>query len=198
MTVELLTALAVFSFVSAVTPGPNNFMVLAAAANYGMRGAAPVVAGVCCGFALMMTLIGLGLIRLFTAFPVTYTALKTASIAYLLYLSWKIATAVLPGGDGGGGRPVGFLQAVLFQWVNPKAWVMALTAMSAYRQPSDSIASVFVVTLVFGAITVPSVLAWALLGTQVRRFLTDARRMRIFNVSVAVLLVGSLYPIVFG
>lgn len=196
MTVELLTALAVFSFVSAVTPGPNNFMVLAAAANHGMRGAAPVVAGVCCGFVFMMTLIGLGLIRLFTAFPVAYTVLKTASIAYLLYLSWKIATAVLPGG-GGGGRPVGFLQAVLFQWVNPKAWVMALTAMSAYRQPSDSIASVFVVALVFGAITVPSVAAWALLGTQVRRFLTDARRMRIFNVSVAVLLVGSLYPIVF-
>lgn len=196
MTAELLTALAVFSFVSAVTPGPNNFMVLAAAANHGLRGAAPVVAGVCCGFVFMMTLIGLGLIRLFTAFPVTYTVLKTASIAYLLYLSWKIATAVLPGG-GGGGRPVGFLQAVLFQWVNPKAWVMALTAMSAYRQPSDSIASVFVVALVFGAITVPSVAVWALLGTQVRRFLTDARRMRIFNVSVAVLLVGSLYPIVF-
>jgi threonine/homoserine/homoserine lactone efflux protein len=91
-----------------------------------------------------------------------------------------------------------FIQAALFQWVNPKAWTMALTAASAYVLPAQPVVSLLIVAGLFGAINLPSTSSWALMGAQMRRFLGDPVKLRIFNVTAALVLVATLYPIVFG
>ena len=201
MPYELFIALATFSFVSAVTPGPNNLLVMTSAANFGLRRTLPAWSGVCGGFTLMIVLVGIGLMRLFTAFPVSYLLLKSASVIYLLFLSWKIATAAPPDSvekNKTKGTPLTFLQAALFQWVNPKAWAMALTAVSVYAPPSPALIDILLVAFVFGVVTVPSVGVWAMLGMQLGRLLATPLKLRIFNITTAVLLIASLYPILFG
>ncbi len=194
MTHEQLLALAAFAFVTSITPGPNNLMLMASGANFGVRRTVPHMLGVALGFVVMAVLVGAGLSQVFAAVPVLYTALKFASVAYLLYLAWKIATSPPPGEAARAGRPMSFLAAAAFQWVNPKAWTMALTAVTVYA-PSQTLAGIVAVAIVFGVVNLPSVGVWAAMGQGMRRVLTDPARMRAFNVVMAVLLVGSLIPV---
>jgi threonine/homoserine/homoserine lactone efflux protein len=198
MTVELFAGLGLFSFVSSITPGPNNLMLMASGANFGLRRTLPHMAGVCLGFTGMVVLVGIGLVGLFDTYPVSYEVLKVVSVIYLLYLAWKIATAAAPhDGTAAGeesGRPLSFIQAVLFQWVNPKAWTMALTALSVYA-PSQSVGAVLVVAVIFGTVNLPCISFWTMMGQQLQRLLTSSRRLVVFNVGMALLLVASLYPV---
>lgn len=195
MTYEIVLGLAVFSLVSSITPGPNNLMLMASGANFGFRRTIPHMLGVALGFTFMVLLIGVGLIQLFDAFPLSYTILKVVSVVYLLYLAWKIGSAAPPEADPrAGGTPFTFIQAALFQWVNPKAWTMALTAISVYS-PSQSTAAIAFVAAVFGAINLPCISLWTTLGQQMQRLLTNPARLRAFNISMALILVGSLYPV---
>jgi threonine/homoserine/homoserine lactone efflux protein len=200
LTAELLTALMAFAFVSSITPGPNNLMLMASGTNFGFVRTIPHMLGVSIGFTLMIVLVGAGLAKVFEIYPLAHTILKYASCAYLVWLAWKIATAAPPGAKGAEARsePMTFIQAALFQWVNPKAWTMALTAVSAYTLPADPIVSLLVVAAVFGAINLPLVGSWTLLGMQLRRLLNDPVRLRVFNVTMALILVATLYPIVFA
>jgi threonine/homoserine/homoserine lactone efflux protein len=193
MDTQQLIALIGFAFVSSVTPGPNNMMLMASGANFGVRRTLPHMAGVAIGFALMIFLVGIGLIGLFDAWPPLFTVLKVVSAAYLLWLAWKIATAPppAPGAATSSGKPMTFVQAALFQWVNPKAWTMALTAIAVYAG-SRSIATVIGVAAIFGAINLPVVSLWAGMGQYLQRWLTDPRRHRVFNWGMAALLVASL------
>jgi threonine/homoserine/homoserine lactone efflux protein len=191
---ELLTALIGFALVSSITPGPNNLMLMASGANFGFWRSLPHMLGIGIGFTVMIVLVGLGLIGLFEAFPVFYILLKICSVAYLLWLAWKIANAAPPQKGEATGRPMTFIQAALFQWVNPKAWSMALTAITAYA-PGQSVASILVVALVFGAVNLPSVSVWTVMGQQIRRLLNKPRWLRAFNVGMAVLLVLSALPV---
>jgi threonine/homoserine/homoserine lactone efflux protein len=150
--------------------------------------------GVALGFVVMVALVGLGLMQVFARLPGLYTVLKVGCVVYLLYLAWKIAHAAAPEAGGAGGRPMTFVQAAAFQWVNPKAWAMALTAITVYAPGQDALA-VFAVAVVFGAINLPSVGSWAWLGLQMRRVLTSPGRLRAFNLTMAALLVASLYPL---
>ncbi|HGG04861.1 MAG TPA: LysE family translocator, partial [Aliiroseovarius sp.] len=172
METPLLTAFIGFAFVMSVTPGPNNLMLMASGANYGFARTIPHMLGISIGFIFMVVLVGLGLSQLFDAWPLTYTLLKSASIGYLTWLAWKIATAGQPKPGGASGRPFTFLQAAAFQWVNPKAWTMALTAISAYA-PDNSTGSIILVALIFGATNLPSVSIWVIAGREIRRFLTS-------------------------
>ncbi|MEM8687188.1 MAG: LysE family translocator [Pseudomonadota bacterium] len=196
MTYELLTALATFAFVTSITPGPNNLMLMTSGANFGFRRTIPHMLGVGLGFVIMVILVGAGLVSVFDAYPVSYTVLKVFSVVYLLYLAWKIANSSAPGEAGGAASPMTFLQAALFQWINPKAWAMALTAVTVYA-PSQSLAAIGLVALVFGLVNLPSVGSWTILGQQMRRFLTDPLQLRVFNISMALLLVASLAPMLF-
>lgn len=197
MSLELLLALAAFAFVSSITPGPNNLMLMASGANFGLRRTVPHMFGVGLGFTFMIVVVGAGVVGLFRAAPGSFLALKIFSALYLTYLAWKIATAAAPDSKAAApaGRPLTFLQAAAFQWVNPKAWAMALTAVSAYTVQSQPLVSLLMVALVFGAINLPSVSAWTMLGTQIRRFLTDPVRLRAFNWTCAGLLMATLWPI---
>lgn len=191
---DLLPALALFSLVSSITPGPNNLMLLSSGANFGFRRSIPHMLGIALGFTVMVLLVGLGLAEVFTRLPLAYTALKLISLVYLGWLAWKIATAAPPTGGATTARPLTFLQAVAFQWVNPKAWTMALTAVTVYA-PAQSAAGMALVAGIFGAINLPSVSVWTVLGQQMRRILTNRARLRAFNLVMAGLLVASLIPV---
>lgn len=197
MTREIFIALSAFAFVSSITPGPNNLMLMASGANFGFRRTVPHMLGIAIGFMVMVLLVGAGLSKLFRAFPAAHLALKTMSVAYLLFLAWKIAQAAPPEPGAEAGHPFTFLQAALFQWVNPKAWAMALTAISTYT-PSQQIGAVALTALVFGAINLPSVSSWALLGLKMRRVLSSPARLRLFNAAMALLLAASLVPVLAG
>ena len=196
MTTELLSALIAFAFVTSITPGPNNLMLMASGANFGWVRTIPHMLGVGIGFVIMAVLVGAGLIRIFEIWPLTYTALKIGSVLFLAWLAWKIATAAPPSNaPDAAGTPLTFLQAALFQWVNPKAWAMALSAISAYRPEGSGLTGVLIVAVVFGLVNLPSVSCWVVLGTQLRRLLDVPWKLRAFNFTAALLLLASLYPI---
>lgn len=194
MTFDLLTALAAFAFVSSITPGPNNLMLMASGANFGFRQTIPHMLGVGIGFAVMIVIVGLGLMQIFDRSPLAHQLLTYVSVAYLLWLAWKIATSEMPDTTTRRGRPMGFFQAALFQWVNPKAWQMALTAITLYA-PDRSVWSVALVALVFGLINLPCVSSWTVLGQRMQRVLSNRTRLIAFNITMAVLLVATLVPV---
>lgn len=195
MTYDLFAALILFAFVASVTPGPNNLMLMASGANFGFLRTIPHMLGVGIGFTVMVLLVGTGLVQIFDAFPISHTILKIVSVAYLLWLALKIATAAPAQGQTTTSQPMTFLQAAAFQWVNPKAWTMALTATSVYA-PGQTLGAIALVALIFGLINLPTVSSWVLLGQQMARFLTVPARLTAFNWSMAALLVLSLYPVI--
>lgn len=194
MTLDTLLALIGFAFVTSVTPGPNNMMLLASGVNFGFRRTLPHMAGVAGGFVVMAFLVGLGLAGLFRSFPASLLVLKAASVVYMLWLAWKIARAGAPGAGEARPRPMSFLQAAAFQWVNPKAWAMALGALAAYL-PVPSPAGSLAVAAVFGAVNLPTVAIWAAAGQGLRHALTRPAALRAFNWTMAVLLTASLWPV---
>jgi len=194
MTQDLLLALVAFAFVTSITPGPNNLMLMASGANYGLARTVPHMLGAGLGFVAMTVLVGLGLMQAFEAFPILYDALRAIGAVYMLQLAWRIANAAPPeGGAAANGRPMSFLAACAFQWVNAKAWAMAVTAIALYA-PERSLAALVIVAAVFGAVNLPAVGIWAVLGVQMRRLLTQPARLRAFNWTMAALLVASLWP----
>ncbi len=194
MTIEILASLALFAFVSSITPGPNNLMLMASGANFGFIRSIPHMLGISIGFAVMMVLLGSGLTQVFDRYPVIYSVLKFASIAYMLYLAWKIANASPVGHREGTGTPMTFLQAAAFQWVNPKAWAMALTAVTVYVAGAPTIYLILAAAF-FAVVNLPSVTVWTVMGQQMARVLNNPARLRIFNLTMAGLLVASLYPV---
>jgi threonine/homoserine/homoserine lactone efflux protein len=171
-------------------------MLLASGANFGFRRTVPHMLGIGIGHSVMVFLVGLGLAGAFLAVPWLYTVMKVASVAYMLWLAWKIAQAAPPEGGQAGGRPFTFFQAAAFQWVNPKAWAMALGATTVYA-PDRTVPTMLVVAVVFAAVNLPSVSLWTVAGEQLRRFLTKPARLRAFNWAMAGLLVVSLVPMLF-
>nr|WP_272211466.1 LysE family translocator [Marinicella sp. W31]MDC2877354.1 LysE family translocator [Marinicella sp. W31] len=155
----------------------------------------PHISGVVAGFALLMAGVGAGLGAVITAFPPILIVAKIAGSAYLLWIAWKIgSTRKLSSGETTSGKPLTFFQAVAFQWVNPKAWIMALTAMSVYTDPEHYPLSVALVACIFGLITIPSISLWAGFGSGLRHWLSRGNRLKWFNIGMALVLVASLWP----
>jgi len=192
---EFLGPLVTFAVATAVTPGPNNIMLTASGANFGFRRTVPHMLGVAIGFTVMVAAIGLGLSELFERFPVIHQLLRYGGTAYLLYLAYRIATAAPAASDAAqpAGRPFTFLQAALFQWVNPKSWMMAVGAISTYTTVGgDLILESVLIALIFGAVGLPSTALWAALGVAISRLLRARWALRAFNIAMALLLVASL------
>ncbi|MBT7342066.1 Cysteine/O-acetylserine efflux protein [Rhodobacteraceae bacterium IMCC1933] len=196
MTYSLLTGLVLFCFVSSITPGPNNLMLMATGANFGARRAAPHASGIVLGFTFMIVAIGLGVAQLFQIYPLAHQLLGVVSVIYLIYLAYKTATARTNlDSPEPTGKPITFWQAAAFQWVNPKAWTMALAAVTVYAPQPVTYKEVIVVATIFGAINLPCISVWLMLGVKMRRFLTTPARLRGFNWTMAGLLILSLAPI---
>ncbi|MBE0452761.1 MAG: LysE family translocator [Roseovarius sp.] len=194
MTSDLLSALVAFAFVTVITPGPNNLMLMASGTNFGFVRTVPHMLGVGLGFPMMLVCVGLGVMQLFDLWPPAYLVLKVVSVAYLLWLAWKIANAAPPADARTEGRPLTFLQATAFQWVNPKAWSMALSAVTLYAAGRD-FAAVLLVAGVYVACGMISTTSWTMLGQQMRRALRSPARLRLFNWVMAALLVATLVPV---
>lgn len=197
MNFDLFLALVTFCAVTLITPGPNNILLMASGLNFGARRTQPHLVGVAVGFAFMTLLVGLGVGQLFVAYPTAYTVLKYVGAAYLLYLAWAIANSgqLEPGGVGGG-KPLTFLQAAAFQWVNPKAWVMAIGASASYAAVAPFPWNAALMAGLFGVLGFVSSGVWVVFGLSLRRILTSPRAVRTFNWTMAALLVVSLYPVV--
>jgi threonine/homoserine/homoserine lactone efflux protein len=198
MSYEFLSALPagiLFALVTSITPGPNNTMLLASGVNFGFRRTLPHLFGISAGVVLLMLSVGFGLGEAFERFPVLYSALEIASVAYLLYLAWKIGTSGEVKLRKGERRPMRFFEAVAFQWINPKAWMMVLTAVTTIHVSERYGSNVMLMALLFYIVGFPCICLWAGFGTAMREVLSDPKRLRLFNVGMALLLVGSLYPI---
>ena len=150
-----LGALALFAFVSTFTPGPNNIMLMTSGANVGFKRTIPHMLGITFGFGAMLILVGIGLMSLFHAYPITHSILKVLSLSYLLYLTYKIATSDKTEAKHDF-RPMSFLGAVAFQWVNPKGWSMALTAITVYTSGGSWLELTFIAGI-FCLANLPSV-----------------------------------------
>lgn len=194
MTSAILAALLGFAFVTTVTPGPNNLMLMASGANFGFRRTVPHMLGIAGGVSLMAMLVGLGLMALFEAVPLLSGILKVVSVLYLLWLAYKIATATPIEVRDAKARPMTLIQAAAFQWVNPKAWAMCLSAITIYA-PDRTLLSVAIVAGAFALVSLPAISVWAWLGTIIRQWLSSPRRLQVFNLTMAGLLVASMYPL---
>ncbi|WP_027169048.1 LysE family translocator [Mesorhizobium sp. WSM3224] len=195
MSVDAFLALLVYALVTSITPGPNNLMLLASGVNFGIARTVPHMLGISIGFLVLLLAVGLGLGAVLTAVPALHTALKIAGAAYLLYLAWKIAMSrSMSDGKGAEGQPMRFIDAAAFQWVNPKAWVMAITAMAVYTNPDHPFVSVALISIAFTIVNLPSVSIWAGFGTALRGFLSDPVRLKWFNIAMGVLLAATLWP----
>ena len=195
MTISLLLALIGFAAVSSITPGPNNLMLMASGANFGLRRTVPHMLGISLGHMFMVFLVGIGLGQLLETYPVLNWIMLILSTAYLLYLTWKIANAAPPEAREATGRPFTFLQAAAFQWVNPKAWYMAIYAITNYVPDGSGWRGALLVAGVFAMTNLPSITIWATLGTQVKRLLGRPGLLRAFNWTMAGLLVLTLIPV---
>jgi threonine/homoserine/homoserine lactone efflux protein len=194
MSLETFLALVLFAFTTSITPGPNNMMLFASGVNFGFMRTVPHMLGIGAGFLSLLIAVGLGLGALLHSVPVVYTALKFAGGTYLLWVAWKIGTSRSLSDGKTGAQPMTFIGAAAFQWVNPKAWVMAVTAMATYTNPEYYLPTVMLVGLAFAAVNVPSVSTWAGFGSALREWLSVPARLKWFNITMALLLVASLWP----
>ena len=197
MPLEQIIAFFVFSVAAAVTPGPSNVMVMAAGARAGIVGGIPCLAGVVAGMALMMGAAGLGLGSFVQAYPQALLLLKWSGAAFLLWLAWKVASAP-PMSGAAEGEPVAFWAALAFQWINPKSWIVAVSAAGTYGAKAAAGLPEQAATLasVFTLAALPSCAVWLVFGASMQRWLVDARRSRIFSVAMGVALAASVVLVV--
>ena len=193
MDTNLLIGLISFAFVTSITPGPNNLLLMASGANFGFRRSVPQMLGINLGFAGLLGASGLGLGTLMVTYPASKTALKIAAAAYMLWLAWKIAHASAPAAGMAAAKPMTLLQSAAFQSVNPKAWAMALGAVTAFS--GGSLTGTLQVFVMFCLINLPCIATWVLAGEALRLLLTNPGRLAAFNWAMAALLILSLWPV---
>lgn len=179
---------ATFAVVMSITPGPNNLLLTASGATFGFRRTLPHMAGICLGCALQLIAVCAGLGALFSLWPAAQTVLKWAGAAYLLYLGWRMLGSTVGNADGKA-RPFTSFEAALFQFLNPKAWIMTLTAASVFmpRQLTVLAANAYMIGMM-GLIMVPCIVIWVLFGTSLRAWLARPGARRTFNVVMALAL----------
>ncbi|MES1924932.1 LysE family translocator [Salinisphaera sp. T31B1] len=183
MSASWLFSVVLFAVSMTATPGPNNVMLTASGALYGYRRTLPHILGIMIGCLVLFTAIALGLGIVFQRFPLVQQGLRIAGAVYLLYLAWKIASAPPPSlAHDADARPLTLWQAALFQFANPKAWVMGLTLMASFL-PDDGpvFFNALVLALLMELVAFPCISFWAGFGMAISRVLTSARSWRIFN-----------------
>ena len=197
MEFERILALLIFAFIAAATPGPNNVMLMASGVNFGFRRSLPPILGICIGFPIMILLIGFGFSAVFERFPWLHELIKIVGVLYLVYLAWRIASSQPADTNQQQAKPFTFIQIALYQWLNPKGWVMASSALATFTTlQGDFILQVGIVVAVFFMVAIPSTLIWLLFGVGLQSLLREPRYFRAFNFVMAALLLASVLPVV--
>ncbi|GIU29120.1 lysine transporter LysE [Shewanella colwelliana] len=197
MSIELIFAIALFAFSSGITPGPNNIMLMTSGVNFGIRPSLPHLSGICIGFPCMVLAIGLGLSALFHSYPILHLIIKYVGIGYLLYLAWLIANSSSKMDGKQTAKPLNFFQAAAFQWVNPKGWIMAVGAVATFTSLDQPLLDqVLLIATVFLSVAFPCAIIWLGFGVALKRLLKNQRQQKIFNISMALLLVLSIIPMI--
>ena len=193
MTTERAASFLLFAVVAAITPGPSNIMLATAGANAGVLGGLGCLLGVAAGMGLMMFVVPLGLASIVLQAPVVIKALNWCGAAFLLWLSWKIATS-RPAGAAAEASPVGFAAAALFQWINPKSWLVSASAAGAFltADGGGAVSQAAALAGLFVLAALPSGFVWLAFGAAMQRLLATGRRRRAFNVAMGVLLALSV------
>lgn len=195
---QYFISLMVFTFVASITPGPNNIMLFASGLNHGIKKSMPHYFGICIGFLLLVAAVGLGLGTIFNQNPILHQILKIVGAIYLTYLAWKISSASSALGSSDIRNPITFIKAALFQWVNPKAWVISIGAISTFTVQSNIVGSIIVIIAMYFFMGLLAMGIWLKLGSTLQRFLNSGKYRRIFNVSMGILLMLSIVPMVSG
>jgi len=194
---EFYLAILLFTTTASITPGPNNIMIMASGVNFGVKRSIPHVLGICLGFPVMVIALGLGLGTIFESIPILHDVIKILGVSYLLYLAWLVASSSPLKEISVAAKPLRFDQAVLFQWVNPKAWVMATGAISTYTTTAgDTLTQVLFIAFAFFITAASSVMIWLIFGAGLKRYLENPRHNRTFNISMALLLIASMSPVI--
>ncbi len=194
---DYLLTIIMFAISSSVTPGPNNITVMASGVNFGIKKSLPVFTGICFGFALMLFLVGIGFGQIFTKMPILHVIIKTLGILYLLYFAYVIANAGEINNANTRQKPFTFLNGVLFQWLNVKAWVVATGAIAAFTSVgADFYQQVLIITFTFLLISFPCVGIWLFFGSTLKNKLKSKRHLLMFNYAMSGLLVLSIVPII--
>ena len=190
-------AITLFAISSTITPGPNNIMIMTSGLNFGIKKSLPHFFGICLGFPVMVILVGLGFSLLFTKYPLFHETIKIAGVLYLIYLAWLVAHSAEASSVNKPAKPLSFINAALFQWVNPKAWVMATGAISAYTSAASDIAiQVISIAVIFCLMAFPCVGTWMVFGAGLRKYLHDPKHQKAFNITMASLLIMSIIPVI--
>ena len=196
MTWSLLLSVAVFSFVTAVSPGPNNTFLLSSGANFGLKKSVPYLNGIMAGLTGMMVALGAGLGVIFSTLPAVYQVLKWVGFGYIVWLAFLIVKSTSKS-DTGEAKYIGFWQATTFQFVNPKAWVVVASFMATMVPVGSGFAATAFICLFFLVFTYPGALLWAVAGQVLKDWLSNPMRRRAFNIASAILLVLSMVPVLF-
>jgi threonine/homoserine/homoserine lactone efflux protein len=206
MNSQALSAFALFAFVSSITPGPNNMMLLASGVNFGFKRTIPHMLGVAFGFGFMLCAVALGFHEVLVRLPAVFSVMKWTGIAYLLWLAWNLARDRAPIGAESANtqlKPMTFLNACAFQWINPKAWWMAVTASTTFLPSNQgatgqtNVSLVAVMVGLFVCVNLPSVSTWAWFGSHLRKWLSNPVNLARFNLFMALLLILSILPMIF-
>jgi threonine/homoserine/homoserine lactone efflux protein len=197
MSFDTFIAVLVFSIVMGFTPGPNNVMLASSGATHGIRRTWPHLLGVALGFPAMILVIGLGLASILLASTRLQLGMKVVSSLYLLWLAFQIARSSSVSGGAAGAKPLTFFQAAAFQWINPKAWLIAVGAISAYTAGVGAhlYLQVAIIAAMSVAVSFSSSLTWAACGAAIGRWLRAPAALRLFNLLMALLLLISVVPI---
>ncbi len=196
MTVDQLIPVALFVIAMVGTPGPNNLMLLTAGANFGFRRSLPHILGITMGCQVLLLAIALGLGQMFSAWPLSILLLKLGGGGFLVWMAVQLLrprAAAL--GEAAEARPLSFLQAALFQWVNPKAWLMLITGLATYVNPQQMLVSTLLIGATFALVGLPLTCLWNVGGVALKDWLHHGRRLLHFNRLMALLLLVSLLPL---
>ena len=192
-----MLSVALFAISSSVTPGPNNLMVMTSGLNFGVRRSMPLLTGICVGFTVMLLLVGFGFGQLFKLFPMLGLFVKIIGTVYLLYLAWLIFKSSRIDNTSQQSKPFGFMKGALFQWVNAKAWIVAIGAVSAFTAAGENyVFQNLTISMTFFIVSFPCVGIWLMFGSMLRQYLQNTSYLRWFNASMAFLLLVSVFPVI--
>lgn len=186
-TLPAWTALIVYAFVASITPGPNNLMIAASGMHFGVRRSLPHLLGISVGFGAMLLVCSEGVGQLMASAQGVQWLLKIGACAYLLYLAWGVRDLRVVRRDDAAEQPMGFWGAAMFQFVNPKAWVMAITGTSAYLPLEARLSSILVLCVLFMLVNLPCVGVWACAGAAMQRALAQAHWRRAASALMVIL-----------